>query len=170
MTAPTSTPATTPAPASTAASTTAKKPPLTTTQVQENPLLLLESFTTTDLQSAIADANAQTPPDVAASTCYNAILKTIQSLETQTPTSGPVGAFSSLQKARDIKAFALSLLSPTGPMAELNIACAPLLMDAEATLTGLGIVAGAIVNPVGGAAAAVGLPAALAAMLAVLPK
>lgn len=170
MTAPTSTPATTPAPASTAASTTAKKPPLTTTQVQENPLLLLESFTESDLTAAIADANAQNPPDLAASTCYNAILKTLQTLAPPTASTGQIGAFQALQKARDAKAFALNLLSPTGPMAALNIACAPLVIDAQNTLLMMGVTVGAIANPVGGAAAVAGLPAAVAAFLAVLPK
>lgn len=146
------------------------KKQLTTTEVQENPLLLLETFTESDLTQAIADANAQNPPDVAASTCYNALLKTIKTLSVPTATEGQVGAFTALQKARDAKAFALNLLSPTGPMAELNTACAPLVIDAQNTLLMLGVTAGAIANPVGGAAAVVGLPAAVAAFLAVLPK
>lgn len=161
----------TPMPAAAATPTyKATKQQLTTTQVQENPLLLLETFTEGDLTQAIADANAQNPPDVAASTCYNALLKTLQTLAVPTLPTGQVGAFTALQKARDAKAFALNLLSPNGPMSELNTACAPLVIDAQNTLLMLGVTAGVIANPVGGAAAVAGLPAAVAAFLAVLPK
>ena len=41
---------------------------------QQNPLLALQTFTVTDLQNALADAQAQTPPDVVAAQCYTALI------------------------------------------------------------------------------------------------
>ena len=148
----------------------AKAGQLTTTQVQQNPILLLQSFSTSDLNAAIALANAQTPPDTTAATCYQAILTMLQNINGPAQPTGQVGAFYLFQQARDAKAFALNILSPTGPASSLNTACAPLVLDAQATLVTMGVGVGLIANPVGGAATLAGLPAALAAFLAAMPK
>lgn len=149
----------------------AAKSALSTGQVQQNPLLLLQAFSAADLQNAIALAQAQTPPDTSAITCYTAVLALVQSnqLLPSIP-GGTIGAFTGLQIARDAKATALNLLSPTGPLTGLSNSCAPLILDAQNTLIGLGVVAGLVANPAGGAAAVAGLPAAVAAFLAGLPK
>ena len=143
---------------------------LTTTQVQQNPLLLLQAFSVDDLQDAIKLANAQNPPDTTAANCYTTILNVVQNVANPSAPSGVVGAFTGLQIARDAKATALNLLSPTGPLIGISNACAPLILDAQNTLIGLGVVAGVVANPVGGSVAAAGLPAALAAFMAALPK
>jgi hypothetical protein len=142
---------------------------LTMTQVQQNPLALLAQFTIGDLQAALADANAQTPPDTAAAACYAALLTVVQSKVADPLPSGP-GIFQALQKARDAKALIANLQSPTGPLSALNNSCAPLVMDAQNTLLALGVSVGLVANPVSAPLAAAGVPGAIAAFLAALPK
>ena len=139
---------------------------LTTTQVQENPLLLLQNFTEADLQAALADATANN--DTAAVNCYTALLGIIKTGVANPLPAGP-GLFQALQKARDAKALIANLNSPTGPLANLNNACAPLVLDAQNTLLGLGVGIGLVASPVAPAVAAASVPGALAAFLAALP-
>jgi hypothetical protein len=139
---------------------------LTTTQVQENPLLLLQNFTEADLQAALADATANN--DTAAVNCYNALLGMIKTGVANPLPAGP-GLFQALQKARDAKALIANLNSPTGPLANLNNACAPLVLDAQNTLLGLGVGIGLVASPVAPSVAAASVPGALAAFLAALP-
>ena len=140
----------------------------TAAQAQQNPLAVLQQFTVADLQAALADAKAQTPPDTVAATCYAALIPFVQS-QVQNPLPAGAGAFQALQKARDAKAYLANIQSPTGPLAGLNTACAPLVLDVQSTLVTLGISVGIIANPAGAAATLGGLPAAVAAFLA-LPK
>ena len=147
----------------------ASSAPLSATQVQENPLLLIKNFTVSDLQAALADANAQTPPDTAAAACYSALLTVVQSNVASPLPAGP-GLFQALQKARDAKALIANLQSPTGPLSALNTACAPLVLDAQSTLLGLGVGVGLVASPVAPAAGIAGVPAAVAAFVAALPK
>lgn len=140
----------------------------TVAQAQQNPLVVLQKFTVADLQAALADAQAQTPPDTVAANCYAALIPFVQS-QVQNPLPSGAGAFQALQKARDAKAYLANIQSPTGPLAGLNTACAPLVLDVQNTLVTLGVSVGVIANPVGAAAALSGLPAAVAAFLA-LPK
>jgi hypothetical protein len=136
----------------------------TVAQVQQNPLVVLQQFTVADLQAALADAKAQTPPDTVAATCYAALIPFVQS-QVQNPLPAGAGAFQALQKARDAKAYLANIQSPTGPLAGLNSACAPLVLDVQNTLLTLGISVGVIANPAGAAATLGGLPAAVAAFL-----
>ncbi len=147
--------------AAVAASTSAK---LTATAVQNNPLLLLQQFTENDLNAALADANAQTPPDTAAAACYTALLAVAKTPGVNPLPAGP-GVFQALQKARDAKALLASMQSPSGPLAQLNNACAPLVLDAQNTLVALGVTTGLVANPAGAATALAGLPAAVTAFL-----
>jgi hypothetical protein len=142
--------------------------PLTTAAVQSNPLALIKTFTAEDLQAALADAQAQNPPDTAAANCYTALLTVVQSNVANPLPAGP-GIFQALQKARDAKAVLANLQSPTGPLAGLNTACAPLVLDAQNTLLMLGVNVGLVASPAGAPIALAGLPAAVAAFLA-LPK
>ena len=142
---------------------------LTTTQVQQNPILLLQQFTVSDLQAALADAQAQNPPDAVSIACYSALIPLVQSGVANPLPAGP-GLFQALQKARDAKALIANLNSPTGPLAALNTACAPLILDAQNTLLGLGISVGLVSTPAGAATTLAGVPAAIAAFLAALPK
>jgi hypothetical protein len=141
---------------------------LTPAAVQNNPLALIKTFTAADLQAALADAQAQNPPDTAAASCYAALLTVVQSNVANPLPAGP-GIFQALQKARDAKAVLANLQSPTGPLAGLNTACAPLVLDAQNTLLMLGVNVGLVASPVGAPVALAGLPAAVAAFLA-LPK
>lgn len=141
---------------------------LTVNAVTQNPLALIQGFTVTDLQAALADAQAQTPPDLVGANCYTALLAVVQS-NVANPLPTTPGLFMALQKARDAKSALASLQSPSGPLSGLNIACAPLVMDVQNTLLMLGVTVGLVANPVGGAAALAGLPAGIAAFLA-LPK
>lgn len=140
---------------------------LSTSAVQQNPLALLQQFSVADLQAAITDANAQTPPDTVGANCWTALLTIVQS-DVANPFPTTPGVFAAWQKARDAKAMLANLQSPTGPLAGLNTACAPVVMDAQNTLLTLGVSVGLVASP-GGAAALAGLPAAVAAFLA-LPK
>lgn len=112
-------------------------------QASANPVQVLQKFTLTDLQAALADANAQTPPDTIAANCYTELITVVQSPAINPLPSGP-GAFQLFQKARDLKALADSLQSRNGPLTALNIACAPLVMDVQTLLIRLGVIGGAI--------------------------
>ena len=102
-------PATTPAPASVAAAP-ASGGQLTAAQVQTNPLLLLQKFSLADLQAALLDAQAQTPPDATSIPCYQALITLVGSpINSPLPTSP--GLFLALQKARDVKAYLANLQS-----------------------------------------------------------
>jgi len=138
------------------------------TQAQENPLIVVRQFTVADLQAALADAQAQTPPDTVAVNCYTALIPFVQS-QAQNPLPAGAGVFQALQKARDAKAYLANIQSPTGPLASLNIACAPLVLDVQNTLVTLGVSVGVIANPAGAAVAVSGLPAAVAAFLGLHP-
>ena len=81
-----------------------------------------------------------------------------------------LGAVGCGPKARDAKALIANLQSPTGPLSALNTACAPLVLDAQSTLLGLGVGVGLVASPVAPAAGIAGVPAAVAAFIAALPK
>ena len=144
-------------------------PKLTSAQVQQNPLLLLKQFSATDLQAALADANSQTPPDTTSSQCYTALLALVNSPINSPLPAGP-GLFQALQKARDIKAFLANIQSPNGPLSQLNLACAPLLMDVNATLLALGIGTGLVAGGVAAGPAALPALPALGNLLLLIPK
>lgn len=139
---------------------------LSTTQVQRDPLSLLRQFNASDLQAALDDANAQNPPDKTSAQCYSALL-TIVNSPLSNPLPSQLGLFLALQKARDAQAFLSNLQSPNGPLASLNIACAPLIMNVNATLLQLGVVTGLVVGT--GGIAIPALPA-LPGLLSILPK
>lgn len=140
----------------------------TVAQAQQNPLLVLQQFTVADLQAALKDAQSQTPPDAVAANCYAALIPFVQQ-QTLNPLPAGPGVFQALQKARDAKAYLANIQSPTGPLASLNQACAPLVLDVQNTLLTLGVSVGVIANPAGATAALTGLPAAVAAFLHLPP-
>lgn len=114
-----------------------------------DPLGKLAAFTLVDLKAASVDAHAQTPPDQTAFQCYDyliAVIPTIQ-LPGGLPTVGAVLAF---QRGRDL---ANGLNASQGALKSLNLACAPLVIDAQTTLNKLLAVGGGTV-----AGASVGLP------------
>ncbi len=148
---------------------------LTSQQVEQNPLILLQNIATSDLTAALADAQAQTPPDAVAAQCYQALLNLKNNPAFALPSGQVVGAFTAIQKGRDLKTQLANLASPTGPLANLNAACAAWTQDNVATLIAIGGAVGLIANPAGASAAAAGAFAAfnaqILAFLAVLaPK
>jgi hypothetical protein len=149
-------------PASAQPKTTAAKPvaKLTTAQAQSNPLQVLQTFTVSDLQAALADAQAQTPPDTVSAACYSALIPVVQS-NLQNPLPSSLGAFQALQKARDLQNTIANLQSNNGPLTPLVTACAPLILSVQNVLVGLGIKAGAIAGTAvtGGVALPITLPA-----------
>ena len=140
---------------------------LSATQVQQNPLLLLQKFTASDLKPHLP------MPIRTDSAGYSGggVLYGIADRGASNPINNPLpsrpGLFQALQKARDAKALIANLQSPTGPLSALNIACAPLVMDANATLLALGVTTGLVVGT--GGIAIPALPG-LAGLLAILPK
>jgi hypothetical protein len=149
--------------------------PLTQAAVQANPLCLLKQFSVNDLNAALADANAQTPPDTTSAQCYTALLALVNNpnntlSQLLTP---PQGIFSALQKARDTQALITNLNASNGPLSALNLACAPLVLSTQNTLIQLGLLTGAVTGVTaasgGLALPALGLPA-LAIPAIALPK
>lgn len=134
---------------------------LTVAQAQSNPIAMLQQFSITDLQAALADAQASN--DVTTIPCWTALLAAAQAQQSAAPVL-PAGVFSAIQKARDLKVQAANLLAPNGPLAQLNVACAPLLMDANATLLALGVGTGVVVGT--GGIALPALPGFLPLLLA----
>jgi hypothetical protein len=104
------------------------------------PLQGLASFTVTDLQNALAIAKAGN--DAAGKQCYAYLVPVVQQAAAQlgNPNVTVSGAFSAFETGRvavsNIKGFVNGV--PQG----LNIACAPLVLDAGTTLVGLAAKAG----------------------------
>ncbi len=126
----------------------------------------LAAFTVADLQAASADAKAQTPPDVTAAQCYDFLASVVPTL--QLPSGQQtVGAFVAFQKARDL---ANGATATNGALKNLNLACAPLVIDTQTVinkllLLGAGVAAtGGALAPFAGALPAIGgaLPIPLA--------
>jgi hypothetical protein len=141
--------------AATAASASSSSAPggkLSQNQAQQNPVLVIQQFTLTDLQAALADAQGQTPPDTIAATCYQALITLVGNPVANPLPSGP-GAFQLFQKGRDIKNMIANLQAQNGPLSALNVACAPLIVDLNTTLIRLGIMGGAVAG-----GAVIGLP------------
>lgn len=118
----------------------------TSAQALANPLLVIQNFTADDLNAAIADATANN--DKIALGCYQALLPIVQG-GVANPLPASPGVFQALQKARDAQALLANLQSPTGPLANVNAACAPLVLAAQNTLVQLGILTGAVAAKVG---------------------
>lgn len=102
--------------------------------VQADPLKSLADFTIADLQAASADAKAQTPPDTTAAQCYDFLIITIPTLKAAGSATGTVGAILVFQKARDL---ASGTINPNGLLKQLNLACAPLVIDAQTVVNRL---------------------------------
>jgi hypothetical protein len=130
------------APATTATAPAGK---LTAAAAQKNPVAVLQAFSVSDLQAALADAQAQTPPDTTAANCYQALITVIQNPVANPLPAGP-GLFQLLQKARDAKNWISQLQANNGPLSAVNAGCAPLILDAQNTLIQLGILSGAVVG------------------------
>jgi hypothetical protein len=111
------------------------------TQTVANPLAVIQAFTEADLTAALADATAN--KDTAAINCYTALLPIVQS-GVANPLPTTLGGFELLQKARDLQSMLASLQSPNGPLSQLNIACAPLVLSVQNTLVLLGVVGGGV--------------------------
>lgn len=151
-----------------AAKAPARKP--TVSQVQQNPLLLLQQIATADLQAALADAQAQNPPDAIAANCYQALINLKGNPAFALPSGSVAGVFTAIQKGRDLKSQLANLAAPNGPLANLNAACAAWNQDNLTTLVNIGIAVGLVSSPAGATAAVASLPAQIAAFLAALPK
>lgn len=98
-----------------------------------DPLAQLKAFTLADLQAASVDAGAQNPPDVTAKQCYDYLISVIPTLPGFAP-GQTVGAVLAFQHLRDLNA---GLNASNARLKSLNLACAPLVLDAQATLNKL---------------------------------
>jgi hypothetical protein len=143
--------------AKTAAPAAAK---LTTAQALANQVALIQAFTVGDLQAALTDAQAQTPPDAVAASCYSALIPVVQS-NVANPLPAGLGGFQALQKARDLQNMIQNLQSTNGPLAPLVTACAPLILSVQNVLVGLGLKTGLVAGTAlsGGLALPIALPA-----------
>jgi hypothetical protein len=147
------------APALAQPKTATAKPKLTTAQAVTNQIALLQAFTVTDLQAALADAQAQTPPDTVSAACYSALIPIVQS-NIANPLPAGLGGFQALQKARDLQNLISNIQSQNGPLAPLVTACAPLILSVQNVLVGLGLKVGVVagVAASGGVALPIALP------------
>ena len=134
--------------ATTAPPLTGVTAPASTPAVVASPLQTLADFTITDLQAASADAKAQTPPDVTASQCYDFLIAVIPSLQPSAQSFTP-GAVFAFQKARDL---ANGASGANGRLKNLNLACAPLVIDTQTVINKL-LLLGAGIAGTGGALA-----------------
>ena len=132
---------------------------LTTAQAVTNQIALIQAFTVSDLQAALADAQAQTPPDTVSASCYSALIPIVQS-NVANPLPAGLGGFQALQKARDLQNLIANINSPNGPLAPLVTACAPLILSVQNVLVGLGLKAGLVagIAASGGVALPIALP------------
>lgn len=131
------------APIAAGAQTQAAAARVSLTDALKDPSAILRSFDGTDLQIAIEDANSQTPPDTIAATCYIAI-KLVVDEQAQSAARPIPGGFASLQKDRNARSTQANWASPTGTFGNLNVACAPLVFDINATLAHLGALVGVV--------------------------
>ena len=127
----------------------AAKKAISQTAAAANPLSVLQGlaqFTITDLTAALADANAQTPPDTTAAMCYTELLTVLNGNSSLNLLPTELGAFEILQKARDLQSLTANLQSNNGPLSMLNVACAPLVISVQNTLIQLGILGGVVIK------------------------
>jgi hypothetical protein len=114
---------------------------VTKAQATNDPIGVLQgiiaSAVLADVQAALADANAQTPPDTIGSACWGAIATFVNSNPSLNPLPNGLGAAQLIQKARDLAAITAQLNSPTGPLAPLKIGCGPLIIDTPTELAGI---------------------------------
>lgn len=124
-----------------------------------DPVAFLSAFSYDDVQNALNDANSQKPPNTTAAQCWAFLLTIIPAPASAppppptTPAPNPAtsllpttpGVASAIQKALDDQQLLLSWFSPTGGLAQLNLACAPLvnLLNVQIA-TGGGLTAAAI--------------------------
>ena len=127
------------APAQTATAPVTGAPAATPAPVTpSDPLTQLANFTLADLQAASADAKAQVPPDVTASQCYDYLIALIPTIKI--PGGGnKVGAILLFQQARDLNA---GLSGQKAALKNLNLACAPLVIDTQTTVNKLLLIGG----------------------------
>lgn len=104
--------------------------PATLGQVQAT----LQKFTVADLQAADADAKAHN--DTLASTCYEALVPVIAAQPNLIPNSVPKGVFTAFQEGRD---GVTAIQAVPTALKGLNVACGPLVLDAQQTILALGL-------------------------------
>lgn len=113
-----------------------------------NPIQSLAAFTLADLQAASADAHAQNPPDQTAYQCYDFLIAVIPTIQIPGGNKN-VGAVLLFQQGRDL---ANGVTAANGALKNLNLACAPLVIDTQTTLNKL-LLLGAGAAATGGAVA-----------------
>ncbi len=141
----------------------AKGKQLTVAQAQQNLIAVIQQFALGDLQNALADATANN--DTQGAACWTAMIALVQSPAINLLPNAP-GGFLLFQKARDLKSMLANLQSPTGPLAPVTTACAPLIISAENTLIQLGVIGGGVTAVVASGGTAAPL---LQGLLALLP-
>lgn len=104
-----------------------------------DPLSGFRRFAVTDIQGALDDATAH--DDTAAIACWSALLP-IVSQANASILPKTAGAFSAIQKARDVVRGVNAVRAGVGPLAELKDKCAAIIMDTQAFLVKLGVLGG----------------------------
>jgi hypothetical protein len=182
-------------PSSLPAQKTAPATPVAASQQMVDPLTFLRQFSYNDVNNALQDANSQNPPNQTAAQCW-AFLLTLLPAPAAAPTVAPTtktppatpaatlptpasllpavpGVASAIQKALDDEQLLLMWLSPNGGLAQLNLACAPLvnMLNAKLLVGGAGTaaIAAAVTNPATAPLIA-GVGTLLTGVIALVPK
>lgn len=100
-----------------------------------DPLAALGNFALDDLRAALADAQAH--DDQVAAPCWAALIALVERQSGGALKADVAGGFSAFQRARDLIA-----ATHQGPSDLLTRACGPVVLDTQATLLRLGVIAG----------------------------
>jgi len=155
--------------------------PAAAAQKMLDPLSWLRQFSATDLQAALDDANAQTPPNITSIPCWTFLLGIVKASPSSASSlvPGTSGVASAIQKALDDQLLLANWLTPNGTLDQLNVACAPLINKINATFIagGTALVGAIATGPAGTATILAGLQTMLtgatalpAVVAAALPK
>jgi hypothetical protein len=100
-----------------------------------DPAQTIARFALGDLQAALADARAH--DDAVAAPCWAALIPLVEQYAARRPDAGIAGGFSAFQRARDLVG-----AGNRGVPDALKLACAPVVLDTQATIARLGLIAG----------------------------
>ncbi len=103
-----------------------------------DPLQAVAAFALTDLRAALADAQAH--GDALAAPCWTALIALVERAGTSHADAPVAGGFSAFQRARNLTA-----VSGRGMPDALRVACAPVVLDTQATVARLAAIGGGAV-------------------------
>jgi len=101
-----------------------------------DPIQHIQQITVADLQNALADANAQTPPDTRHAACWSALISFLQNYQAPSLLPNKLGLALLIQKGFDLQQAAGKPLIPDAVITACALTVADLKLD-MAKLAGL---------------------------------